>query len=493
MEQFIDQGGTMSSNVSNDAEPTTNNPKILIVADGGVSFNFLPDGLSIFSFIKVLERRFTVRTVRRESLPFTFENLRNFHELWLFGHAARFADAPRGRELQKDELAAVAKFMNAGGGVFATGDHEDLGIEMCNGIPRVRSMRRWFWKQNPGPSDPPMAPSRDGSDRHDTLRPSKTGRYLHENQEDENPQQITPRLFASTAGVTAVHPIFARPGNRTINILPDHTHEGNCVKPSTLTNTYDFGSVKGDDYPMGAGGRLSPEILADETTIGGHTTIEGKEYPQVSSTSFGAMCAYDGSRLPAESRVGRVVTEATWHHFMDVNLKGFPPSTEYRQIIETYYLNIAFWLLPPAAQRELITTGFRAALERYPLAELFPSGDPSDVRNAAGVGAMTRACLDELEPHVVATLLGEAGLDSINPFAVADVTPPETNPFFDPNIAVDVAVGGAMLQFVNASSSDTAAGDLADEAIKGAQVALNALPLALASSASAFTTLLAAQ
>ncbi len=480
----------MSSNVSNDAESTINQPKILIVADGNVGFG----EFSIDHFIKVLERRFTVTMVRRESLPFTVENLRNFHELWLFGHVARVGDAPRGEELAKVELAAIATFMNAGGGVFATGDHEDLGIQMCGDVPRVRSMRRWIWKKTAGPGDPPMAPSGKGRDRHDTLRPSKTGAYVHENQGDDIPQPITPRLFASAAGVTAVHPIFASSGNRTINILPDHTHEGNCVKPLTLTETYDFGSVKGEDYPMVAGGRLSPEILADETTIGGHTTREGNQtYPEVYRASFGAICAYDGSRLPAGRRVGRVVTEATWHHFMDINLNGLLPIAEYKQQIETYFLNIARWLLPQAKQREVITAGFRAALNRYPLVELVPSGDPSDVRNAAGVGAMTRACLDELEPHVVAILLSEAGLDSINPFAAAGVEPPAPNPFFDPNITIDVALGGAMLQFVNASSSDTTAKDLADEAIKGAQAALSAFPDALASSTSAFTALLAAR
>ena len=47
-------------------------------------------------------------------------------------------------------LDAVTKFMQLGGGVFATGDHADLGAGMCMDIPRVRSMR--FWRAANTPS-----------------------------------------------------------------------------------------------------------------------------------------------------------------------------------------------------------------------------------------------------------------------------------------------------------------------------------------------------
>src|SRR5258708_34238697 len=42
------------------------------------------------------------------------------------------------------EIAAIAAFMAAGGGVFATGDHDSIGSEMCGHIPRVRAMRSWY-------------------------------------------------------------------------------------------------------------------------------------------------------------------------------------------------------------------------------------------------------------------------------------------------------------------------------------------------------------
>jgi hypothetical protein len=44
------------------------------------------------------------------------------------------------------EAAAVAQFMENGGGFFATGDHQNLGGTLCSQLPRVRSMRRWYFQ-----------------------------------------------------------------------------------------------------------------------------------------------------------------------------------------------------------------------------------------------------------------------------------------------------------------------------------------------------------
>jgi hypothetical protein len=47
------------------------------------------------------------------------------------------------------EVEAIAQFMESGRGFFATGDHENLGGELCGLIPRVRSMRRWWLSTGP--------------------------------------------------------------------------------------------------------------------------------------------------------------------------------------------------------------------------------------------------------------------------------------------------------------------------------------------------------
>ena len=59
----------------------------------------------------------------------------NYDQIWLFGVNAT--------PLQAAERTRIEAFMQAGGGVFATGDHSSLGFGMGAHIPRARSMRDW--------------------------------------------------------------------------------------------------------------------------------------------------------------------------------------------------------------------------------------------------------------------------------------------------------------------------------------------------------------
>jgi hypothetical protein len=54
--------------------------------------------------------------------------------------------------------------------------------------------------------------------------------------------------------------------------------------------------------------------------------------------------AYDGSI----AGVGRIVADSTWHHHMNVNLKGFPPGDSMIAQFARFYVNLAVWLSPPA-------------------------------------------------------------------------------------------------------------------------------------------------
>ena len=67
------------------------------------------------------------------------------------------------------EADAIARFMENGGGFFATGDHANLGGSLCGLIPRVRNMRSWW--SSTGPAGEPAAPSPVGPNRIDTTRP----------------------------------------------------------------------------------------------------------------------------------------------------------------------------------------------------------------------------------------------------------------------------------------------------------------------------------
>src|SRR5262249_16880263 len=157
---------------------------ILIVTDGHGSFKETP-----FSFKELVDAlrasqmpgvRFDIRLAHRtrdpvrQPLPgydstcgfvFTDQLINNVDEVWLFGLLRDDKGHPGA--LDERELECLSRFMDSGGGVFATGDHEDLGFALCASIPRVRSMRKWYWPT--GPDDEPVAPVSTGSTRHDTL------------------------------------------------------------------------------------------------------------------------------------------------------------------------------------------------------------------------------------------------------------------------------------------------------------------------------------
>ncbi len=161
------------------------------------------------------------------------------------------------------EAQAVAQFMENGGGFFATGDHENLGGELCSQIPRVRSMRRWYYEGDeindspPGPHGELPAPCAIGRHRHDTTRAGLDTVTNFEDQSDEVPQEIHPTLYA--AGLTTKggypahrylpHPLLCSPDG-VVSYLPDHMHEGTCEVPDDLGRTFTLGGVGVREYPV---------------------------------------------------------------------------------------------------------------------------------------------------------------------------------------------------------------------------------------------------
>jgi hypothetical protein len=341
---------------------------VLIVTDSGGSF-----GTSAFGLKALIDAlaippgpwvRFDITTANRRADPtadvqnFSFDtpNLQDFDEIWLFGVERSFSTP-----LNDAELRALSEFMDGGGGVFATGDHEDLGVSMCGSVPRVRSMRKWHWP-NPGPNGEPVAPPVGGLDRLDTLREGPSTGFQFDDQSDVVPQTISPRMYPSWSlpwklhWTVHPHPVLCGPRG-VIRMLPDHPHEGECYVPSDLTASFTFDGYAVEEYPaMPSGPRLAPEVIATSTIIGGRkvTDVKGPVTPR----SFGAIGAWDGHRV----KRGRVLVDATWHHFFNINLVGDAGSPDpAKQIgflatpagmaayeeIKSYYRNIAVWLARP--------------------------------------------------------------------------------------------------------------------------------------------------
>jgi hypothetical protein len=341
--------------------------RILLVTDAGGSFGTGTFGLKgLIDALAVPPGpwvRFEITTANRRADPtadiqnFAFDstNLGDFDEIWMFGVERSFTPG-----LSQTELRAISEFMDSGGGVFATGDHEDLGVSMCGSVPRVRSMRKWHWP-NPGPNNEPVAPPVGGLDRLDTLRQGPSPGFEFDDQSDVVPQNISPRMYPSWSfpwkflWMFHPHPLLCGPRG-VIRVLPDHPHEGECYVPADLTASFTFDGYTIEEYPAFAGTRLAPEVIATSSIVGGRASVDVKG--PVTPRSFGAIGAWDGHRV---SR-GRVVVDATWHHFFNINLTGDPFSTDpAKQVgflaspqglaayeeIKSYFRNIAVWLARP--------------------------------------------------------------------------------------------------------------------------------------------------
>ncbi|MGB3798175.1 MAG: hypothetical protein WA952_00090, partial [Lewinella sp.] len=220
--------------------------RVLLLANGFLDFGTGDFGLSTFVGALKHDGRSYVRfditlahrggfvgdpgvAVARSIANFRFEDSDHFgdntyDQVWLFG-----ADrGENGQQLGNDELLILTDFMNAGGGVFATGDHGNLGKSLCGSVPRVREMRLWDNASGKvGMVDP---------QRNDTNQSGRDTGSQFDDQSDDIPQNIAPKIYSSWIGgfwrETYPHPLLCSPIGR-ITVLPDHAHEGECIAPTT--------------------------------------------------------------------------------------------------------------------------------------------------------------------------------------------------------------------------------------------------------------------
>jgi hypothetical protein len=382
-------------------------PRILIVTDSSLSFNET-SGFGLWRFLRgitvangvtnkpvltLAHRGFHVPTVIVGPDTYTVQTsfnfatavpavtLANYDQIWMFGFAATGS-------LAATETQVIADFMNGGGGVFATGDHADLGSQMCGNLPRIRRMREW--------ASVPMGIEDDvgvAVQRIDTVvDPGTNGLYEFEDQSDDIPQRIFPN-YQVTAATTSqwqatVHPLLVMPLVSTvrpeangsagftqdIDVLPDHPHESICnevTSPAVLDDIYlettpDFEEFR--PSVADAALRVGVEIVAYGIS-GGRSVFNSVWKPPVRPRMFGVISAYDGRLAQPYTgqtqRPGRIVCDSTWHHFLNVNLDGrstsrsglgtwsggspgigtFTPGAALEKIF-TYYRNIAKWLQP---------------------------------------------------------------------------------------------------------------------------------------------------
>ncbi len=367
-------------------------PRILVVSDG-LSFDGAEFGLSDFvntlkattihgmtPIVKTAHTGSTAADITNFTFTSSSLNIKTYDVLFLFG----IASAPA---LPAAEVDVIAQFMQAGGGVFATGDHAELGKALCNGIPRIRNMRYW---------SNPDVPSAGGIDRISTNLPGPDNVYSFGDQSDSIPQRIYPRYYpGATPADSKPHYLLQHPTKKIIEVFPDHPHEGECVVPTNLATTFTVNGASVPEWPNDTlGNQVVPELVALSMSAGGG--FPGKQ-PLV-PRSFGAIGAYDGHA----AKVGRATVDATWHHFINVNLiassagPGLAADPDVLDRVHTYFRNTAEWLMPRKRRRCLRWPLLRKALELYPLREIIPipPGDPfKDVRAAGELGQEVRTTL----------------------------------------------------------------------------------------------------
>ncbi len=330
--------------------------------------------------------------------PFHFDDpgldLTVYDEIWLFGDEGYDGGTPIGPvpapgtaepgRLSDSELAKITAFMNAGGGIFAVGDHDGLGAGMSGFIPRVRYMRKWFQMGDPSSGLPPLWVGNwpgGGGTRVDTLQKGATdvgNVFFFDDQSDDLPQPLTVLVPS--------HPVV-QGATGVLTVYPDHMHEGEVIAPTgamlaqTSGNdaTLSFAGPNFTEFPAIGTYQAPPAVLATSVVgtgvpLQGHETevppgapedlpCENKNFSADSSVcnvrsgnnANNTLAAYDGHTV----NVGRIVTDSSFHHFLDLNLlgdpcssittkqQGFNASAKGQAVLkelEAFYVNIATWI-----------------------------------------------------------------------------------------------------------------------------------------------------
>lgn len=311
-----------------------------------------------------------------------------FDEIWFFGlHQAnieRFSvGAFRGgpnSELDADEVAALEKWMNTrdsghGGGVLITGDHASppplrliatpnspcgdtsaaadvLGLGRAIGrcVPRAGALRRW--------EGPPTI-----QDSFSTIADAGV-------QLDRFPQQLILRdvnIDGDPDDNGTPHPLFFYRADQVIRAFPDHGHEGAVVIPDAF---------EAGVWPDGPNGQVRPQVVALGTD-------------RRRTTPLNIVATYNGDL----AGVGRIVADSTWHHYMNLNLRGFAhpaPIGSVADQIGQFYGNLAIWLAP-RSKRIQMARAMSWELARYTL--LLEERDPEHLEN---MGTLAQSLLAQV-------------------------------------------------------------------------------------------------
>jgi hypothetical protein len=363
--------------------------------DDGSDRNCLPDE----------DQYFNLQHLPFEKFGFSFTthgfSLDAYDQVWFFGDYPANLDTPiddpHNHPLVDAELRLLAEWMDRGGGVFATGDHDNLGASMCSRIPRVRTMRKWTEAQG--------VPPQHGPYRNETLQGVGTPEGIATGDDaregDTYAQPIEPVYVSRPTSILArpyfPHSLLSAPDGGVIHRFPDHMHEGEVVDDGRvdLDLPLNIPGYHGVEYPfasivVGGSGvvaaapapgmpryRPTPHVVAY-----GSTTIPFplKPVATLARFAFPPPVALAGKRFPLLGAykgdavgIGRVAVDSTWHHWFTYNLHGFHDDadpTEY-ELMQAYYRNVGLWLATPAQRQAMLVAAVWGIVVSDPMA--FPA------------------------------------------------------------------------------------------------------------------------
>jgi hypothetical protein len=297
-----------------------------------------------------------------------------FDEVWFFGlhqiNKTKFELGINGggpdSELDEAEVLTLRRIMDGGVGVLVTGDHanarpldarlnpdspcpddlrdQPLGLGRALGrcIPRAGKLRDWEGD-----------PTSDQRHSFNTQVVNFGSNIDTETgfQQDEIAQQLVLRTYNERGRPSLEgrpHPLFLHRRGAAIQLFPDHLHEGAITLPE------DFET---EEWPKTAKNyRPKPEVVAH-----GLDKRNGRK--------LNLVAAYNGDMV----NVGRIVADSTWHHYFNINLRGFPavsqPDTAADQIGQ-FYANLALWLAPRTKRHQMADAMLRWIRQQPAIAEL---------------------------------------------------------------------------------------------------------------------------
>ena len=225
----------------------------------------------------------------------------DFAQLWLFA-------VDTGNGLTVPDCQGITRFVQRGGGLVTTRDHQDLGSSLCTlgGVGRAH----FFHSQHQDPDS--SRHTRDDPDNETITWPN------YHSGANGDYQKITP--------LEPVHELL-RDGNRILEYFPAHPHEGSVGVPD---------------------GEERARVIATGVS-------------QATHGPFNLIVAFERRSDNHGNLLGRAVAESSFHHLVDYNWDtsmrcpsfltespgdGIKREPEKLRDVKTYVSNVARWLSP---------------------------------------------------------------------------------------------------------------------------------------------------